>query len=72
MGDTLECRYLVIHADGTVRRASLGRLEEDGTFRIDLEHADLPPGDYTVLVTLTLNGNTVDPDIRAVPYVAPG
>ena len=62
----------MIHADGTVRRASLGRLEEDGTFRIDLEHADLPPGDYTVLVTLTLNGNTVDPDIRAVPYVAPG
>ena len=71
-GDTLECRYLVIDADGTVRRASLGRLEEDGTFRIDLDQADLPPGDYTVLVTLTLNGNTVDPDIRAVPYVVPG
>jgi hypothetical protein len=66
--ETLECRYLVVAADGTVRRASLGRLEEGGTFQIDLDEEDLPPGPYTVLVTLTLNGNTVDPDIRAVPY----
>jgi hypothetical protein len=71
-GDTLDCRYLVVDGDGTVRRASLGRLEEDGTFRIDLDQEDLPPGHYTVLVTLRLNGNTVDPDIRAVPYVVPG
>ncbi|MGH6905833.1 MAG: hypothetical protein ACREIR_24200, partial [Geminicoccaceae bacterium] len=70
--DSLECRYLVVDARGTVRRASLGRLEPDGTFRIDLDQEDLPPGRYTVLVTLTLNGNTVDPDIRAVPYVVPG
>jgi hypothetical protein len=71
-GDTLECRYLVVAADGTVRRTGLGRLEEDGAFRIDLDQEDLPPGAYTVLVTLTLNGNTLDPDIRAVPYVVPG
>jgi hypothetical protein len=69
LGDeTLECRYLVVGADGTVARAGLGRLEDDGTFRIDLDEEDLPPGPYTALVTLTLNGNTVDPDIRAVPY----
>ncbi|MGH6900070.1 MAG: hypothetical protein ACREJ5_26550, partial [Geminicoccaceae bacterium] len=67
-GETLECRYLVVDADGTVRRTRLGRLEEDGTFRIDLDQEDLASGQYTVLVTLTLNGNTVDPDIRAVPY----
>jgi hypothetical protein len=70
-GDTLACRYLVVATDGTVRRTGLGRLE-DGTFRIDLDQEDLRPGHYTVLVTLTLNGNTVDPDIRAVPYVVPG
>jgi hypothetical protein len=70
--DILECRYLVVDADGTVRRTGQGRLEEDGIFQIDLDRKDLAPGRYTVLVTLTLNGNTVDPDIRAVPYVAPG
>ena len=69
-GETLECRYLVVDAAGTVRRTSLGRLEEDGTCRIDLKQEDLEPGRYTVLVTLTLNGNTVDPDIRAVAYEA--
>jgi hypothetical protein len=66
--ETLECRYLVVGADGAVAHTSLGRLEDDGSFRIELDRADLPPGQYTVLVTLTLNGNTVDPDIRAVPY----
>jgi hypothetical protein len=64
----LECRYLVVDGDGTVRRSALARHEEDGTFRIDLDQPDLPPGQYTVLLTLILDGNTVDPDIRAVPY----
>jgi hypothetical protein len=52
------------------RRTGRGRLEEDGTFRIDLDQEDLAPGQDTVLVTLTRNGNTVDPDIRAVRYEA--
>jgi hypothetical protein len=69
-GETLECRYLVVDAAGTVRHSGLGRLEEDGTFRIDLDQEGLAPGRYTVLVTLTLNDNTVDPDIRAVRYEA--
>ena len=67
-GETLECRYRVVDADGVVRRASLGTLQDDGTFRIDLAQEDLPRGLYSVLVTLTLNGNTVDPEIRAIPY----
>jgi hypothetical protein len=67
-GRTLECRYLVVGADGTVLRTGLGRLDDDGRFRIDLDGADLPLGQHTVLITLTLDGNTVDPEIRAVPY----
>jgi len=66
-GDTLECRYLVISADGTVRRASQGTLDGEGSFRIDLDKERLASGDYTILVTLILNGNMVDPAIRAVP-----
>jgi hypothetical protein len=57
-----------VGADGAVARTGLGRLEDDGSFRIELDQEDLPSGQYTVLVTLTLNGNTVDPEIRAVPY----
>jgi hypothetical protein len=66
-GEVLECRYLVVDAKGTVRRSGLGSRADDGTFRIDLQ-AGLAPGAYTVLVSLILDGNTVDPDIRAVPY----
>ena len=66
--DTLECRYLVIGADGAVARTSLGRLQDDGSFRIDLDHTGLPHVQYTVVVALTLNGNTVDPDIRTISY----
>jgi hypothetical protein len=67
-GEGLECRYLVVDGEGTVRRTGLGQREEDGSFRIDLDSAELPVGQYTVLVTLILDGNTVDPDIRTVPY----
>jgi hypothetical protein len=66
--ESLECRYLVVGTDGAVARTGLGQLEDDGSFRIELDQEDLPSGQYTVLVTLTLNGNTVDPEIRAVPY----
>jgi len=65
-GDTLECRYLAVGADGVVARAGIGQLQDNGRFRIDLDRIDLPPGSYTVIVTLTLNGNAVNPDIRTV------
>ena len=66
-GQALECRYLVVAADGKVRLAGQGRLQEDGTFAIDLG-GKLGPGQYTVLTTLYLNGNTVNPDIRRISY----
>ncbi|MCH8113457.1 MAG: hypothetical protein IH905_16135 [Proteobacteria bacterium] len=66
-GQALECRYLVVAADGKVRLAGQGRLQEDGTFAVDLK-GKLKPGQYTVLTTLYLNGNTVSPDIRRISY----
>lgn len=65
---TIECRYVVIGADGRVRLAGSARLLDDMTFAIDLE-GRLGPGEYTVLATLYLNGNTVNPEIRRIPYV---
>lgn len=66
-GQALVCRYLVVAADGKVRLAGQGRLQEDGTFAVDLK-GKLKPGQYTVLTTLYLNGNTVSPDIRRISY----
>jgi len=70
-GDTLECRFLAVGADGAVARAGFGQLQDNGRFRIDLDRIGLPPGSYTVIVTLTLNGNAVNPDIRTVAHRAP-
>lgn len=62
-GQKLDCHYLVLDTGGEVRLAGRGRLEKDGTFAINFR-GKLPPGGYAVLITLYLNGNTVNPDIR--------
>ena len=66
-GQKLVSRYVVVADDEKVRLAGQGSLLEDGSFAIDLE-GKLGPGRYTVLVTLYLNGNTMNPDIRRIPY----
>ena len=62
-----ECRYVVVGADGNAVVAGSGRLEQDGTFTVDLG-GKLRPGSYTVMIALYLNGNAVDPEIRRIPY----
>ena len=68
-GQALVCRFVVVGDDGRVRLAGQGRLAEDGRVAIDLV-GRLQPGDYTVLAALYLNGNTVGPEIRRIPYRA--
>jgi hypothetical protein len=70
-GGKLDCVFMVRDDDGRVRLAGVGVLKADGDFAIDLT-GKLPPGNYRVLLTLYLNGNTVNPDIRDVPFRAPG
>jgi hypothetical protein len=67
---TLECRYVVVGATGKVLRVGLGRLADDGTFAVDLA-GGLGPGRYSVLVSLSLNGNTMKPDIRRIEHTVP-
>ena len=67
----LDCVYFALDGAGQVRRAGLGALQSDGSFAIALA-GSLPPGDYRVLVTLYLNGNTVNADVRTVPFRVPG
>ncbi|MGF1611348.1 MAG: hypothetical protein ACFCUQ_18240 [Kiloniellales bacterium] len=65
-----ECRYVVIGEDGRVALAGRGRAQDDGTFSLDLRDK-LASGRYTVLAALYLNGNTVNAEIRRIPYELP-
>lgn len=65
------CRYVVVAADGMVRLTGLGRLQQNGTFTIDLRKK-LAPGIYAIMTTLYLNGNTINPDIRRITYQVTG
>ena len=51
-------RYLLIDAAGKVLKVDKMRWAEDGHFAIDLA-PDLPPGDYTVILGIFLDGNAV-------------
>jgi hypothetical protein len=63
----LICRYVVVNADGKVSLAGYGRLEEDGTFAIDL-NGKLKPGSYTIMTALYLVGNTMNPGVKQISY----
>ena len=61
------CRYVVLAAGGTVALSGDGRLEKDKTFVVDLKDK-LPPGAYTIVAALYVNGNTMNPDITRIAY----
>ena len=60
-------RYLLIGPDGTVLKADKMQWNEDGRFTITLPER-LPPGQYTVVLGIFLDGNTVDPSIARVEF----
>lgn len=65
-----ECRYTVVGEDGRVALAGQGRLQNNGTFALDLK-GQLAPGRYMVLVALYVNGNAINAEIKRIPYNAP-
>lgn len=65
-----QCRFVVVDATGSVAFAGQGRYRDDGAMLIDLK-GKLASGWYTVSVALYPNGNTVDAEIRHVPYDVP-
>lgn len=66
-----ECRFVVVSADGTVVLAGRGKVQDDGTFILGLK-GKLEPGAYTVLATMVMNGNTMNPEIKRIPYTVSG
>jgi hypothetical protein len=56
-------RYLLIDADGKVLNVDKMQWREDGHFAIDLPER-LPPGQYTVILGIFLDGNALQPSAR--------
>ncbi|MDX1488434.1 MAG: hypothetical protein R3268_09555, partial [Acidiferrobacterales bacterium] len=65
------CRYVVLGPDRRVALSGQGRLADNKTFVIDITDR-LPTGVYTILTTLYVNDNTMDPDIKRITYRVPG
>jgi len=61
-GVVVVSRYLLIGPQGDVVNLDRMRWEKDNRFRIDLP-ANMPPGEYTVVAGIFLDGNTLDPSV---------
>lgn len=58
-------RYLLIDPDGTVLDVDKMQWRDDGRFAIDLPKR-LPPGQYTVVLTVFLDGNAMLPSAKVL------
>jgi hypothetical protein len=65
-----DCRFTVVDGGGGVVLAGTGRYRADGAIVLDLKDR-LAPGRYTVFAALYPHGNTVNAEIRRIPYAAP-
>jgi hypothetical protein len=60
-------KYVVLSPQGEVLKAGTAPYMGDGIFAIELQ-GKVPPGRYTVLTTIYLNDNYIEPDVRMVSY----
>jgi hypothetical protein len=60
-------KYVVLSSQDEVLKAGTAPYAGDGLFTIELQ-GKLPPGRYTVLTTIYLNDNYIEPDVRSVTY----
>jgi hypothetical protein len=60
-------RYVLIGPDGAVLKVDKMQWADDGRFIVALPEG-LPPGRYTVLLAIFLDGNTVDPSVARVEF----
>jgi hypothetical protein len=67
----LECRYVVLNADGRVVLTGAARLREDLTFQIEFD-GKLPPSQYDVMVEIVVNGDAMLAQIERIPVVIDG
>jgi hypothetical protein len=63
-----ECRYVVLDSDGHVTLAGTALPQNDLSFAVELDDR-LPPGRYTVIAEILVNGNAMNPEIESIPVV---
>ena len=63
-----ECRYMVTDDEGRVVLAGQAPLAQDAGFHIDLG-GKLPPGQFTLLAEMIVNGNAMNAQVERVPVV---
>jgi hypothetical protein len=63
-----ECRYVVVDPDGRVALAGTALPQDDLSFMVELDDR-LPPGQYTVMAEILVNGNAMNPEIERIPVV---
>jgi hypothetical protein len=66
-----ECRYAVVDTDGRIALAGVSLPQEDLTFAVELD-GRLPPGQYTVMAEILVNGNAMNPEVARIPVVIGG
>jgi hypothetical protein len=62
-----ECRYLVTDAERRVVLAGAAVLDAEASFQIGLGDR-LPPGDYTLSLLISVNGNMTGPGINRIAF----
>ena len=65
-----DCRFTVVDENGGVALAGRGRYRADGAIVLDLKDK-LKSGRYTVFAALYPYGNTVNAEIKRIPYATP-
>src|SRR5439155_21189208 len=66
-----ECRYAVVDSAGHIALTGTVPPQDDLTFAIALD-GRLPPGQYTVMAEILVNGNAMNPQIERIPVVIGG
>ncbi len=69
--DVLVCRYVVVDSAGVVVKTGTVTPRPDGVFTVELK-GQLPPGRYTIMIALSLNENSMNPDVKVVRYQVGG
>ena len=63
-----ECRYVVVNSGGDIVLTGSALPQDDLTFAVPLDDR-LPPGPYTVMAEILVNGNAMNPQIERIPVV---
>ena len=65
------CKYVVLSPDGDVLKSGTARFENDGTFTVNLQKK-FKPGLYKIMLSIYVDKNYINPDVRLVLYRVKG